>query len=88
MGFMQFLPATCRAEAAAAPGGPSDPYRPLDAMVTAGSYLQRLELGADGGQPRDLRGARAVYGGSATYADRILALAQPPLAAVACRRRC
>ena len=50
-------------------------------MVTAGSYLHRLELGAVGGQPRDLRGALAVYGGSAAYADRILALAQPPAAA-------
>jgi hypothetical protein len=81
MGFMQFLPSTWRAEAAAAPGGPSDPFRPAHAIRTAGSYLHRLELGAVGGQQRDLRGALAVYGGSAAYADRILALARPPVAA-------
>jgi hypothetical protein len=33
VGFMQFLPSTWRVEAAAAPGRPQDPYRPLDAMV-------------------------------------------------------
>jgi hypothetical protein len=78
MGLMQFLPSTWRGEAAAAPGHPQDPYRPLDAMLTAGSYLHRLETGAAGGQRRDLRGALAVYGGSLAYADQILALAQPP----------
>jgi hypothetical protein len=78
MGLMQFLPSTWRGEAAAAPGHPQDPYRPLDAVLTAGSYLHRLETGAAGGQRRDLRGALAVYGGSLAYADQILALAQPP----------
>ena len=51
MGFMQLLPTTWRTEAAAAPGGPRDPYRPLDAMVVAGSYLHRIELGAVVGEP-------------------------------------
>jgi CHAP domain len=79
MGLMQFLPSTWRTEARIAPGGPeTDPYRPLDAMVTAGSYLHRLEIGAEGGGPRDLRGALAVYGGSLAYADEILALARAP----------
>jgi hypothetical protein len=78
VGLMQFLPSTWRGEAAAAPGRPQDPYRPLDAMVTAGSYLHRLETGAAGGQRRDLRGAPAVYGGSLAYADQIVALAQAP----------
>jgi hypothetical protein len=78
MGLMQFLPSTWRGEAAAAPGHPQDPYRPLDAMLTAGSYLHRLETGAAGGQRRDLRGALAVYGGSLAYADQVLALAQSP----------
>jgi hypothetical protein len=77
MGFMQFLPSTWRTEAAAAPGGPRDPYRPLDAMVVAGSYLRRIELGATGGGQHDLRGALAVYGGSTAYADQVLALAAP-----------
>ena len=39
MGFMQFLPSTWRTESAAAPGGPRDPYCPLDAMVAARAYL-------------------------------------------------
>ncbi len=78
MGLMQFLPSTWRGEAAPAPGRPQDPYRPLDAMTTAGSYLHRLETGAAGGQQRDLRGALAVYGGSLAYADRILSLARAP----------
>jgi hypothetical protein len=78
MGFMQFLPSTWRVEAAAAPGRPQDPYRPLDAMMTAGSYAHRLETGAAGGVPHDLRGALAVYGGSLTYADQVLSLATPP----------
>ena len=77
MGFMQFVPSTWRVEAAVAPGGPRDPYRPLDAMVVAGSYLRRLELGAVGGVRHDLRGALAVYGGSTAYADQVLALAEP-----------
>ncbi len=62
MGFMQFLPSTWRAEAALAPGGPRDPYRLLDAMVVAGSYLHRIEVGWVGGGQHDLRGALAVYG--------------------------
>ncbi len=74
---MQILPSTWRTEAAAAPGGPRDPYRPLDAMVVAGSYLRRLETGAVGRQPRDLRSALTVYGGSTAYADQVLALAEP-----------
>jgi hypothetical protein len=78
MGFMQFLPSTWRVELVAAPGRPQDPYRPLDAMVTAGSYLHRLETGAAGGVPHDLRGALAVYGGSLAYADQVLSLATPP----------
>lgn len=36
MGFVQFLPSTWRSEAAAAPGGSRDPYRPLAAMAVAG----------------------------------------------------
>src|SRR5262245_58819784 len=80
MGLMQFLPSTWRVEAAAAPGGPQDPYRPADALLTAGSYLHRLETGAIGGHRRDLRAALAVYGGSLAYADQVLALAQPPAA--------
>lgn len=79
MGLTQFLPSTWRTEAAAAPGHPHDPYQPADAMVTAGSYLHRLEAGAVGGVPRDLRGALAVYGGSLAYADQVLSLAIPPL---------
>jgi hypothetical protein len=78
MGFMQFLPSTWRVEAAAAAGRPQDPYRPLDALVTAGSYLHRLETGAAGGVPHDLRGALAAYGGSVAYADQVLSLATPP----------
>ena len=78
MGFMQFLPSTWRAEAAAAPVRPQDPYRPLDAMVTAGSYLARLENGAKDGTRRNLRDALTVYGGDTAYADTILALARPP----------
>ncbi|TMC08921.1 MAG: hypothetical protein E6J41_11920 [Chloroflexi bacterium] len=74
MGFMQFLPSTWRQEAALAPGRPRDPYRPLDAMVAAGSYLARLQRGAVDGRRRTLRGALAVYGGDADYADRVLAL--------------
>jgi hypothetical protein len=78
MGFMQFLPSTWRTEAAAAPGHPHDPYQPADALVTAGSYLHRLETGAVGGVPHDLRGALAAYGGSLAYADQVLGLAAPP----------
>src|SRR5262245_20433394 len=76
---MQFLPSTWHTEAAAAPGGPRDPYRPLDAMVVAGSYLRRIELGAASGGQHDLRGALAMYGGSTTYADQVLALAAPAI---------
>src|SRR5437660_7434766 len=68
-----------RVAAAAAPGSPRDPYQPAAAMVTAGSYLHRLETGAAGGVPHDLRGALAVYGGSMAYADQILSLAEPPV---------
>jgi hypothetical protein len=57
---MQVVPSTWRTEAAAAPGSPDDPYRPLDAMTVAGSYLRRIELGAAGGGQHDLRGALAV----------------------------
>src|SRR5205807_86035 len=64
MGFVQFLPSTWRTEAAVAPGGSRDPYRPLDAMTVAGSYLHRIEVGAEGGGQHDLRGALTVYGGS------------------------
>jgi soluble lytic murein transglycosylase-like protein len=74
MGFMQFLPSTWRQEVAVAPGEPRDPYRPRDSMVVAGSYLARLQRGAAGGGPHDLRGALAVYGGSTAYAGRVLAL--------------
>jgi hypothetical protein len=77
MGFMQFPPSTWRTEAAAAPGVPRDPYRPLDAMAVAGSNLRRIEVGAVGGGQHDLRGALAVYGGSTAYADQVLALAEP-----------
>jgi hypothetical protein len=76
-GFVQFLPSTWRTEAAAAPAAPRDPYRPLDAMTVAGSYLRRIEVGAAGGGQHDLRGALAVYGGSTAYADQVLALAAP-----------
>ena len=79
MGFMQFLPSTWRAEAAVAPGAPRDPYRPLDAMTVAGSYLHRIEVGVAGGGQHDLRGALAVYGGSTAYADQVLALAAPAI---------
>ncbi|TMC04483.1 MAG: CHAP domain-containing protein [Chloroflexi bacterium] len=48
-------------------------------MVTAGSCLHRLETGAAGGVPHDLRGALAVYGGSPAYADQVLSLATPPV---------
>jgi membrane-bound lytic murein transglycosylase B len=75
MGFMQFLPSTWRREAPLAPGRPTDPYRPYDAMVAAGSYLARLRRGAVDGRPRTLREAVAVYGGDDAYADRVLALA-------------
>jgi hypothetical protein len=78
MGLMQFLPSTWRVESATAPGAPRDPYQPAAAMVVAGSYLQRLEMGAAGGVPHDLRGALAVYGGSVAYADQVLSLAAPP----------
>jgi hypothetical protein len=78
MGFMQFLPSTWRIEAAVAPGGPRDPYRPLDPMVVTGSYLRRIELGAAGGK-HDLRGALAAYGRRSAYADQVLALAAPAI---------
>ena len=74
MGFMQFLPSTWRQEAPLAPGRPRDPYRPLDAMVAAGSYLARLQRGTVDGRHRTLRGALAAYGGDTDYADRVLAL--------------
>jgi soluble lytic murein transglycosylase-like protein len=74
MGFMQFLPSTWRAEAAVAPGRPSDPYKPYDSMVVAGSYLARLQAGEEDGRRRSLRGALAAYGGELAYADRVLAL--------------
>jgi membrane-bound lytic murein transglycosylase B len=74
MGFMQFLPSTWRHEAPLAPGRPRDPYRPLDAMVAAGSYLARLQNGALDGRRRTLRSALAAYGGDPAYADRVLAL--------------
>ena len=77
VGFMQFLPSTWRTESAAAPGRPEDPYRPLDAMVTAGSYLARLQNGSEDGTKRSLRQALAVYGGDLAYADNILALTPP-----------
>jgi hypothetical protein len=72
---MQFLPTTWRREAPLAPGGPSDPYRPYDSMVAAGSYLARLESGAVDGRRRSLRAAVAAYGGDASYADQVLAAA-------------
>lgn len=75
MGFMQFLPSTWREEAPLAPGHPTDPYRPRDSMVVAGSYLARLQSGAVDGQRHDLHDALTVYGGSADYAGRVLALA-------------
>lgn len=74
MGFMQFLPTTWRQEVSAAPGRPSDPYKPYDSMVVAGSYLTRLQKGAEDGKRRDLHTALTVYGGSAGYADRVLDL--------------
>jgi membrane-bound lytic murein transglycosylase B len=74
MGFMQFLPSTWRREAPLAPGLPRDPYRPLDAMVAAGSYLARLQSGAEDGRRRTLRDAIAVYGGDQAYADQVLSL--------------
>jgi hypothetical protein len=85
MGFMQFLPSTWRVEAAAAPGSPLDPYQPADALLTAGSYLHRLETGAAGGLPHGLRGALAVYGGSLAYADPVLSLALPPRRSPGCQ---
>jgi hypothetical protein len=72
------VPSTWRTESAAATGRPHDPYQPADALLTAGSYLHRLETGTVGGQPHDLRGALAVYGGSLAYADEVLSLAIPP----------
>lgn len=75
MGFMQFLPSTWRQEARLAPGRPRDPYRPYDSMVTAGSYLARLQRGAVDGRRRSLRSALAAYGGDAAYADEVLAIA-------------
>jgi membrane-bound lytic murein transglycosylase B len=77
MGFMQFLPSTWRQEAAAAPSSPSDPYRPRDSMLVAGSYLARLQRGAVDGRGRTLWSALAAYGGSADYADQVLALGPP-----------
>ena len=74
MGFMQFLPSTWRREAPLAPGRPGDPYRPIDAMVAAGSYLGRLQSGALDGRHRTLRDALAAYGGDTAYADRVLSL--------------
>jgi membrane-bound lytic murein transglycosylase B len=74
MGFMQFLPSTWRREAPLAPGRPRDPYRPLDAMVAAGSYLTRLQSGAEDGRRRTLRNAIAAYGGDLAYADQVLSL--------------
>ena len=53
------------------------PYRPLDTMGAVGSYLRRLETGAEDGRQRDLRAALALYGGSTAYADQVLALAEP-----------
>ncbi len=78
MGFMQFLPSTWRQESSLAPGRPHDPYRPYDSMVTAGSYLARLQSGAFDGRRRTLRATLAVYGGDGAYADRVLAAASAP----------
>ena len=75
MGFMQFLPSTWREQVVSAPAGASDPYKPADSMIVAGSYLTRLENGREDGRRRNLRSALAVYGGSAEYADRVLQLA-------------
>ncbi|HEY4027702.1 MAG TPA: transglycosylase SLT domain-containing protein, partial [Candidatus Dormibacteraeota bacterium] len=75
MGFMQFLPSTWRQESRLAPGHPHDPYRPHDSMVTAGSYLARLQRGAVDGTRHSLRSALAAYGGDAAYADEVLAIA-------------
>ena len=80
MGFMQFLPSTWRLEAPLAPGSPRDPYDPFQAMVVAGSYLHRLESGAETGRPESLSDAIATYGGSQAYAAQVLALAQAPAA--------
>lgn len=74
MGFMQFLPTTWREQVSAAPKRPSDPYKPYDSMVVAGSYLNRLQSGAEDGKRRDLHRALTLYGGSAAYADRVLNL--------------
>lgn len=72
MGFMQFLPTTWREEVAAAPGRPSDPYKPFDSMVVAGSYLARLQTGTEDGRRHSLHGALSIYGGSSAYADQVL----------------
>jgi hypothetical protein len=77
MGFMQLLPSTWHTEAAVAPGGPRDPCRPFDAMVAAGSYLHRIEVGAGVGGQHDPSAALAVYGCSAACAGQVLALAEP-----------
>jgi hypothetical protein len=45
-------------------------------------YLHRLETGAGGGVPHDLRGALAVYCGSLAYAEEVLGLAMPPRSAL------
>jgi hypothetical protein len=44
-------------------------------MVAAGSYLTRLQDGAEDGRRRTLRAALAAYGGDPAYADQVLALA-------------
>jgi hypothetical protein len=42
-------------------------------MVAAGSYLARLQNGAEDGTKRSLREALAVYGDYLAYADNVLA---------------
>src|SRR5262249_58263084 len=61
MGFMQFLPTTWREEVSAAPGRPSDPYKPYDSMLVAGAYLTRLQRGAEDGTRPDLHTPLTLY---------------------------
>lgn len=68
VGFLEIPVAVWRAQAPHTPGGPRDPYRPLDAMLVAGHYLGQLMSSG-----LDLRGALTRLAG-AEFAEAVLRL--------------
>src|SRR3954471_12154387 len=70
-GWMQFMPATCKTWGIDANGdGRADPYNPVDAICSAGRYLQ-----ASGGET-NLRQAIFAYNHASWYVDEVLLTAQ------------